>query len=770
MEAGREVDRRPTRNERLRRAREERNLTQADVARRLGTSTLTVSRWELGVQTPVPHHRERLCRLYGVSAHQLGLAPEAVAPNGAPPASDAARPLDAGPPRRDALAGDRDDAGLDPVEARARRDLLTQVQRYWIGAQLDAATEPLPSLTLTLVERPVAVDDPRSVADRPHRGDRRLPADAGIVDVYRRLGEQLLILGDPGAGKTSLLLQLGKELLSDDCRAASDPMPVVFHLASWASERRPLARWLVDELHRRYGVARRLAERWIEGEQVLPLLDGLDEVADRHRVACVAAVNQFHRDHGQLPIVVCCRTAWYESLGTRLALRGAIAILPLSETEVHRYLNEAGGELAGVQALLGDDWQLRELLTTPLFLSIAAVAYRDRAAAAIGPDGTLAERRRHLLGDYVDTMLRRSPAPAPFPREQTLTWLGWLARTMRGHDQSVFYLDFVQPSWLAGDAHPWLVTRGVTVAVGLASGLMVGLNWGLDWGVSLGPTMFALITLTIGLLVAVCHGIISHESRIVPAVQLRWSWAALRRGFVKWLVIGLAIGVFCGLAFGLVLVLALEVRPDVLSGPRSAGAAPTTGSSTFLRTFATGALSGLVNGTALGVTIGLAFGLLTGLDTRVGVTGLAPGQSVDASRRNAIVGGVVGGAVFGLGYALAYGRGTSLTGPLAHQVAHGLGLSGVYWPVAAPNDLVVAVLLGAMVAGLQRGGGAYLRHRALMTLLVRSGCAPRDYIAFLEYASRLVLLRRRGGGYEFLHRMLLEHFAELPGRGSPRDG
>jgi hypothetical protein len=114
---------------------------------------------------------------------------------------------------------------------------------------------------------------------------------------------------------------------------------------------------------------------------------------------------------------------------------------------------------------------------------------------------------------------------------------------------------------------------------------------------------------------------------------------------------------------------------------------------------------------------------------------------------------------------VGYGPGTSLTGPFVHHVAHALGLVGVYWPVAAPNDLVVATVVGAIVAGLQRGGGAYLRHRALMWLLVRSGSAPRGYVAFLEHASRLVLLRRRGAGYEFIHRTLLEHFADLPAGG-----
>jgi hypothetical protein len=40
------------------------------------------------------------------------------------------------------------------------------------------------------------------------------------------------------------------------------------------------------------------------------------------------------------------------------------------------------------------------------------------------------------------------------------------------------------------------------------------------------------------------------------------------------------------------------------------------------------------------------------------------------------------------------------------------------------------------------------------------GYAPADYARFLEYAVRLVLLQRAGGGYLFIHRLLLEHFAD----------
>src|SRR5437660_7121549 len=67
------------RNDRLRRAREERNWTQAHVAKAVGTSTETVSRWELGRQAPIPFFREKLCTLFGAGPQELGLIADAPA-------------------------------------------------------------------------------------------------------------------------------------------------------------------------------------------------------------------------------------------------------------------------------------------------------------------------------------------------------------------------------------------------------------------------------------------------------------------------------------------------------------------------------------------------------------------------------------------------------------------------------------------------------------------------------------------------------------------
>ena len=87
-----------------------------------------------------------------------------------------------------------------------------------------------------------------------------------------------------------------------------------------------------------------------------------------------------------------------------------------------------------------------------------------------------------------------------------------------------------------------------------------------------------------------------------------------------------------------------------------------------------------------------------------------------------------------------------------------LQLLSTPWIAGMPTAAAVALAAG-LVIGAQRGGGAYLRHYATRSLLVREGLVPRDLVAFLDHAARLVLLRRRGGGYQFIHGFMLEYFA-----------
>jgi len=80
------------------------------------------------------------------------------------------------------------------------------------------------------------------------------------------------------------------------------------------------------------------------------------------------------------------------------------------------------------------------------------------------------------------------------------------------------------------------------------------------------------------------------------------------------------------------------------------------------------------------------------------------------------------------------------------------------------GGLLVGLLVGldlGLLAGLSRGGLAVIQHLSLRILLWRRGHIPLAYAHFLDYAIERIFLRKVGGGYIFIHRMLMEHFAEM---------
>jgi hypothetical protein len=66
-----------------------------------------------------------------------------------------------------------------------------------------------------------------------------------------------------------------------------------------------------------------------------------------------------------------------------------------------------------------------------------------------------------------------------------------------------------------------------------------------------------------------------------------------------------------------------------------------------------------------------------------------------------------------------------------------------------------------VLGGLSFGGSFVISNFALRILLYRYGYTPWDYVGFLEFATGRIFLHKVGGGYIFIHRLLMEHFAEM---------
>jgi hypothetical protein len=363
--------------------------------------------------------------------------------------------------------------------------MLDKVHNIWIREFLEHSLAQEERLTLGLTATQEAVERPMDVlVQRPGQAERPLPPGDPIISEYDAMSGSLLILGAPEAGKTTLLLELLRDLLQRAQGDAAHPIPVVFPLTTWAESRAPLAEWLVDELRKRYEVPSRLARAWVETEQIIPLLDGLDEVAADHRAACVDAINAFRQDEGLLPLVVCSRTADYEAIDKRLRLPGAIRIEPLTHEQVQRHLARGGPRLDAIHQALKDDPELWELLDTPLMLSIFILAYADQPPTMPQHQADLEVRRRQVFATYVEQMFYRRRAEVLYTPEQTQHWLTWLATQMTRSGLTIFYIEWLQLVWLPNRCQQRLIQVGRSIIVGLVFGLLVGLDDGLVFGLN----------------------------------------------------------------------------------------------------------------------------------------------------------------------------------------------------------------------------------------------------------------------------------------------
>jgi hypothetical protein len=297
-----------------------------------------------------------------------------------------------------------------PSDTRGLSILLRKVRQFWVDGALARSIQRSARLDLGLETVEGAVENPwGSLLETPGAGSEPVPAGRTFSEIFEEMGGSLLILGEPGSGKTVTLLEMTRDLL---LRAEADPghpVPVVFHLSTWADPGRRLADWLADELAAKYVIPKKVGQGWLSEGRLLPLLDGLDEVRAEVRAACVGAINAFIQE-SFTGAVICCRLKEYLELPVRLALNGAVRLQPLGREQVLNFLAAAGERLAALHHLLQRDSAMLMEARSPLMLSLMVQAYQDLPVGALETESadSLAARRRQLMASYVARMFRQA--------------------------------------------------------------------------------------------------------------------------------------------------------------------------------------------------------------------------------------------------------------------------------------------------------------------------------------------------------------------------
>ncbi|MFI6732563.1 NACHT domain-containing protein [Nonomuraea sp. NPDC050451] len=650
-------------------------------------------------------------------------------------------------------------AGVD-IE-RAKDILARQVGAQWKHeAALRSLGDPEPiPVPWRLTEHDELMDHPRLIAGGVLAFSGQGADIATLTSGFRALRcRRLVILGGPGAGKTTLAMQLLRELIRT--RQPGEPIPVLLSAARWNTETYPrLHDWLGKCLSMDYpdlrvenpgsDAPRALAA----ASEILPILDGLDELREDARTKMLAALNSSMDESDQL-ILTSRSTEFRQAVEAHEDVLTAAALIepqPLTPDVAADYLedclppkprptwtevlNALRKETA--PALVG-------ITSTPLGLWLIHATYilARRDPGPLLHDPRLRDPpslRAHLLDLLIPALIEsRRPSDDPAehfrPRrewnpDQVRRWLAYLARLTRETRDLAW--------WRLADYT--LCPGAVRLVVGIVTGLLGGLLYGLlilKLGYDLkAAAAFVLMTgLPVGFVSSFSAKGWLKDTPGRAHLRLRRRMAPGAHHVRRQIIFGSWFGLLIGIGFGLSLV----PRIELLSG----ASFPSPGVA-LRETF----INMVVNGVLFAISGGLAFGLVAWAERPA----LTRGASSAMSSWGADKALTFVKAIFsGLATAPIFGAVILLTSVAVVDVA----------PMFALVDGLVEGLIVGLAGGLVTG-----RHHAWFVFtiavlrLAMLRRLPRRLMPFLDDAHRLGLLRAVGPIYQFRHAELHDHLA-----------
>lgn len=604
-----------------------------------------------------------------------------------------------------------------------------------------------------------------SISKTKHKKD----STSKILDIYNQedISEKLLILGTPGAGKTTFLLQLAKELLKDNQLADKRLIPVILELSGRKDSKVEIDEWFAEQLNEYYKIPKPLARRWIDRQEVIFLLDGLDELDPSAQQKCILDINWFLSKRLYPYLAVCCRFHEYKLCKTQLnMLNGAVYLEPLTEDQIRSYLQKLN--MSGLWNAIQDNSSWRELSKTPFFLNLIISVYQKESNEDV----------KGIIDEYIHEKIAQkrflSEASNKEKEKEVLLWLTWLARLLREESMAYFSVDALQPRLIKRKEYRLLYHFLDGLLTGFSAGAVVGfidvliftLLHGIRAGVFAG-VMFGTITgiafgLTCGFFLTGMYLLgISREDRRIPsivyfslvgALTFALSYLAVFKSTTQNVFWGTVDGIIYGLIFGASTYLGdnIEIFDSFeFSSLNISKKDMTTGAANAFFGIVIGGLIGyiLYRGESdtfycmvMGALYGFAYGILDELRKKRSVSAKSKhvtNQGVLASARNAVFVTLICWLLFTPSFILL-NRNNLLS--INHL------------------SILFGCLGGGVWAGVVLGGRTCLQHFSLRITLWRQGVIPWNYERFLDYASERKILQKTGGRYRFLHSFFENYF------------
>ena len=199
--------------------------------------------------------------------------------------------------------------------------------------------------------------------------------------------QYLMVLGGPGAGKSTFLRKMGLEALKVKKGGFKHScIPVFIELKGFTSSEINIEKFIIEEFRIcNFPDPEKFTAKALEQGKLLILLDGLDEVPSQNLNETINQIQNFVDKYDQNRFIASCRTAAYRGNFRRFS---DVAMADFDDEQIQQFINNWFQKEEDKQAKTGDKcWELlqkpenqaaKELAHTPLLLTFLCLVY-DRS-------------------------------------------------------------------------------------------------------------------------------------------------------------------------------------------------------------------------------------------------------------------------------------------------------------------------------------------------------------------------------------------------------